>query len=78
LCGNLVTLLIVQSKGWPFLAVMWGVLDFGLLHGSSKFVAHWLYWQVALGVFNEKNPGYVIYNVVSPFRIHLRTHRHLY
>jgi hypothetical protein len=57
LFGNLVTLLIAHSKGWPFLAVTWGLLDFGLLHGSSEFASNWLYWQNAMDVFNEANPG---------------------
>lgn len=49
----------MQSKGWPFIAVTWGLLDFGLLHGSSPFVSSWLYWQDIVSLFNEANPGYV-------------------
>jgi hypothetical protein len=57
LVGNMVTLLIIQSRGWPFMLIFWGLLDFGLLQGSSRFVDHWLYWQDALTIFNEENPS---------------------
>lgn len=57
--GNLLTLFIVQSKGWPFLLLMWSVLNAGLLHGQNKFVKHWLYWQDPISIFNEENPRYV-------------------
>jgi hypothetical protein len=54
--GNLLTLLIVQSKGWPFIAVTWGLLNFGLLHGPSDFASSWLFWQDVLDIFNNVNP----------------------
>lgn len=57
LFGNLVTLLIAQSKGWPFIVFTWGLLDFVLLQGTSRFASSWLYWQEYLDVFNEVNPG---------------------
>lgn len=57
--GSLLTLLIVQSKGWPFIACMWSILNFALLFGTSRFVKHWLFWQDILGIFNDKNPSYV-------------------
>ncbi len=57
LFGNLVTLLIAQSKGWPFIAVIWALLDLAVLHGPSRFVSSWLYWQEIVAVFNETNPG---------------------
>ena len=57
LFGNLVTLLIAQSKGWPFIVFTWGLLDLALLHGTSKFASSWLYWQDYVDVFNEVNPG---------------------
>jgi hypothetical protein len=43
LFGPVVTLLIVQSKGWPFLVTSWGLYNFGLLAGSHPFARHWLY-----------------------------------
>jgi hypothetical protein len=54
--GNLLTLLIVQSKGWPFIAVTWSLLNFGLLHGPSDFASSWLFWQDVLDIFNNANP----------------------
>jgi hypothetical protein len=57
--GNFLTLLIVQSRGWPFALFVWALLNFGLLRGQSDFVRHWLYWQDLVGVFNEENPRYV-------------------
>lgn len=57
LLGNMVTLLIIQSRGWPFMLVFWGLLNFGLLQGSSRFVDHWLYWQDVLTIFNGENPS---------------------
>jgi hypothetical protein len=54
--GNLVTLFIVQSKGWPFTVFMWALFNFGLLHGSHAFPNHWLYWQELIGIFNQENP----------------------
>ena len=46
LFGPFVTLFLVQSNGWPFLLFWWAVYDFCLLYGSSRWVRHWLYWQV--------------------------------
>jgi hypothetical protein len=54
--GNLLTLLIVQSKGWPFIAVTWSLLNFALLHGPSDFASSWLFWQDVLDIFNNVNP----------------------
>jgi len=41
LFGPLVTLVIVQSKGWPITALFWGVYDFILLFGRHDYVKHW-------------------------------------
>lgn len=57
LLGPLLTLLVVQSKGWPFVVFCWSVLDFGLLYGDNDFVKHWGYWQDLVGLFNEENPS---------------------
>jgi hypothetical protein len=54
--GNLVTLFIVQSKGWPFITFTWSLFNFALLHGSYRLADHWLYWQQPIGIFNETNP----------------------
>jgi hypothetical protein len=57
LFGPLITLLIVQSKGWPFMLLFWGLFNFALVVGDSAFNNHWFYWQDWWGLFNEKNPS---------------------
>lgn len=51
LVGPFVTLFIVQSKGWPFIVFCWGLYNFALLYGSSKWASHWLYWQVRTNAY---------------------------
>jgi len=59
--GPIVTLLIVQSKGWPFIFFFWGIFNFAMNYGSHPFAYHWLFWQDAVGMFNEQNPsGHVV------------------
>jgi hypothetical protein len=61
--GPIISLLIVQSKGWPFILFCWSIYDFGMLQGSGPFAAHWLYFQSNVGLFNENNPsGHVVDN----------------
>lgn len=55
LVGPFFTLLLVQSKGWPFQLFMWGAYNFAMLYGSNPFSNHWLFYQSAIEVFNEKN-----------------------
>lgn len=63
LVGPVITLLLVQSKGWPFITAWWAIYSFAMLEGESAFVAHWLYWQNPIGLFNEQNPsGEVVSN----------------
>lgn len=57
LLGPFVTLFIVQSRGWPFLLFSWGIYDFILLFGKTRFAEHWLFWQSLMGMFNEANPS---------------------
>jgi hypothetical protein len=57
LLGPLLTLLLVQSKGWPFVVFCWSLLDFGMLYGDNAFVHHWGYWQDYVGLFNAENPS---------------------
>jgi hypothetical protein len=57
LFGNLFTLFIVQSKGWPFTLTVWALLDFGLIYGPAPFASQWLYWQDFLAVFADVNPS---------------------
>ena len=67
--GPVVTLLIVQAKGWPFMMTIWGVMDFALLAGNSGFARHWLYWQDVIGLFNERNPGGDVSSSHAYFRL---------
>lgn len=60
--GPVVTLLVVQSKGWPFILIFWALYDLILLSGDRDFAHHWGYWQDWVGLFNEDNPSG---NVVS-------------
>lgn len=63
--GPVLTLFVVQSKGWPFLTIFWAAWDLVLLSTSEqsspdasayvRFVHHWGYWQDWVGLFNEDN-----------------------
>jgi hypothetical protein len=55
--GPVFTLLLVQAKGWPFIAIFWATFDLLLNAGTSDFVHHWGYWQDKIGLFNEDNPS---------------------
>ncbi|CAB9496794.1 Mechanosensitive ion channel protein [Seminavis robusta] len=55
--GPIFTLLVVQSKGWPFISTFWGAYNFILLSGGKRYARHWLYQQDKIGLFNEDNPG---------------------
>jgi len=68
-CGAWPTLLILQSRGWPFVAFFWGVFDFALLSGDNPFVHHWLYFQNAIGLFNETNPSGNVLATVWNYRV---------
>jgi hypothetical protein len=64
LLGPILTLLIVQSKGWVHVLFWWCIFDFALLSGDHPFAHHWLYFQDAVGVFNGNNPsGHIVDNV---------------
>lgn len=67
--GPVITLLLVQSKGWPFLISCWGVLNFLLVTGDKPFNKHWLYWQDVWGLFNENNPSGDVTNTLWLLRI---------
>ena len=45
LLGPFVTLFFVQAKGFPMITFFWGLYDFLLLWGGTKFAKHWLFWQ---------------------------------
>jgi hypothetical protein len=50
------TLLFVQSRGWPFRATTWGIYDLLMLQGDNPFSDHWMFYQHVLRVFNASNP----------------------
>jgi len=54
--GPIVTLLIVQARGWPFVLIWWSLFNLGLNTGSTPFVSHWLYFQSTVGIFRDNNP----------------------
>mmetsp|Transcript_30851 Transcript_30851/g.46812 ORF Transcript_30851/g.46812 Transcript_30851/m.46812 type:complete len:955 (+) Transcript_30851:54-2918(+) len=54
--GPLIILGLIQSKGWPFVAFAWSLINFALNYGTSQFAHHWLFW-VGWGLFNEENPA---------------------
>eukprot|EP00934_Nitzschia_sp_Nitz4_P001371 Nitzschia sp. Nitz4//scaffold41_size133979//57505//61267//NITZ4_003347-RA/size133979-processed-gene-0.249-mRNA-1//-1//CDS//3329551470//1371//frame0 len=55
--GPTLTLLVVQSKGWPFVLFIWSILNFGVLYGSNPFASHWGYFQDWIGLLNTDNPS---------------------
>lgn len=57
LLGPVVTVLLIQAKGWPFILFCWALYDLCLLAGSSRFVNHWLYWQDFISMMNDNNPS---------------------
>lgn len=57
LVGPIVTLLIVQSKGWPHILFWWSILGFAILSGPGVFAKHWMFYQGTVGVFSESNPS---------------------
>lgn len=67
--GPVITLLLVQSKGWPFLASSWGILNFTLTVGDSEFNKHWLYFQDFWDLFNAANPSGDVTNTLWFSRI---------
>ncbi|GKY99022.1 hypothetical protein MPSEU_000857900 [Mayamaea pseudoterrestris] len=55
--GPVLSLLIVQSKGWPCVLLFWAVYDFILLQGDWAFAHHWGYFQESITLFSEQNPS---------------------
>lgn len=55
--GPLLTLVVMQSEGWSCLLSVWGCWNLLLLHGTSPFVRHWL-WFTGIRLFSlEFNVG---------------------
>lgn len=49
LVGSFVTLMALQAKNWPFILMVWGLLNACVLQGDNAFQNHWLYftgWQI--------------------------------
>ena len=57
LLGSSLSLVLAQSKGWPFIFFLWAVWDFALLYGDRRFVHYWAYRQDLLGLMNNHNPS---------------------
>eukprot|EP00522_Entomoneis_paludosa_P004385 CAMPEP_0172472406 /NCGR_PEP_ID=MMETSP1065-20121228/68320_1 /TAXON_ID=265537 /ORGANISM="Amphiprora paludosa, Strain CCMP125" /LENGTH=536 /DNA_ID=CAMNT_0013230541 /DNA_START=176 /DNA_END=1782 /DNA_ORIENTATION=- len=55
--GARLSLMMVQSKGWPSVFFWWGIWSSILLWGDGKFPNHWLYWQDTLEIFTDVNPS---------------------
>lgn len=56
LWGPLYTLLMVQSRGWPFIFTFWGCFSLLLTHGDQAFTQNWLYW-LDIGLLSDRNAG---------------------
>jgi hypothetical protein len=65
LFGAWPTLLLLQSRGWPFILFLWSLLDYLLLAGEHPFFSHWLFWQTPIGLCNSQNPSGLV--VDSPW-----------
>jgi hypothetical protein len=69
LFGPMVTLLIVQSKGWPCLGFFWAMFNFALVVGDSPFSNHWLYWQDWVDMMNRSNPAGNVTSSLTFYRV---------
>lgn len=59
--GPLITLFMIQAKGWPFLLFAWGCVDLVILHGDEPFAINWLYWT-GLRIFSPGVSGAYLIN----------------
>jgi hypothetical protein len=57
LLGPFLTLVIVQSKGWPFMLAWWAVYGLCMLSGGGAFAKHWAFYQNLIHLFNDHNPS---------------------
>jgi hypothetical protein len=67
--GPLITLVVVQSKGWPFTITWWAVYDLCMLSGEGGFANHWMFYQDIITMFNDSNPSGNITNSDWNYRI---------
>ncbi|CAJ1888982.1 unnamed protein product [Cylindrotheca closterium] len=56
LMGQYLTLLLIMSKGWPFVTFMWSLYNFAMLYGNRPFSKHWGFF-LSIGLVNESNPS---------------------
>ena len=42
---------------WVTVTFWWALWDAMLLYGKGSLNHHWLYWQDAIGMFNDENPS---------------------
>ncbi|KAL3935448.1 MAG: hypothetical protein SGBAC_009032, partial [Bacillariaceae sp.] len=56
LLGQYVTLLLIMSRGWPFVLFMWSLYNFGMLYGNRTFSKHWGFWM-SIDLVNDSNPS---------------------
>jgi hypothetical protein len=69
LVGPVVTLLIVQSKGWPHIFFWWALFDFSMVSGAGPFAQHWAYYQKLIPLLNEENTSGNLVSSELYFRI---------
>lgn len=55
--GPVITLLIVQSKGWPHIVFWWTIFNYAMNFGDGGFAHHWLFYQDLIDLFNSTNPS---------------------
>jgi len=55
--GPVITLMIVQSKGWPHIIFWWSIWNFALNYGKGAFAHHWAFYQDWIDLFNATNPS---------------------
>jgi hypothetical protein len=55
--GPVATLMIVGSKGWPFLIGTSAMYSLILNSGNNQFARNWLFFQKGIEMFNESNPS---------------------
>mmetsp|Transcript_2475 Transcript_2475/g.3328 ORF Transcript_2475/g.3328 Transcript_2475/m.3328 type:complete len:853 (-) Transcript_2475:193-2751(-) len=52
--GPLLTLFVIQAKGWPFVVTFWGLWNLLLIHGGQPFQKNWLFFT-DIRMFSSEN-----------------------
>mmetsp|Transcript_6362 Transcript_6362/g.13250 ORF Transcript_6362/g.13250 Transcript_6362/m.13250 type:complete len:903 (-) Transcript_6362:51-2759(-) len=55
--GPRISLIVVQSKGWPAIFFGWAFWCSMLLYGTGDFPQNWMYWQNGIKMFTDENPS---------------------